>query len=155
MKITSPEGLQQTRPESIHPKKDSVGSANFDNILRKAMDKPDANGNVQRASRLSEPRSVQSLGKPALQTGYLKKTSRVIDLMDTYANSLSNPQKTLKDIEPELMKFLEEAQSLHEDYLSAGKTNTELKNIMEDLLRAARLEGVRFQRGDYLDSDGT
>ena len=51
------------------------------------------------------------------------------------------------------MAFIEEAQSLHEEYISTGNTDDELRNIMEDLLRAARLEGARFQRGDYLDSE--
>jgi hypothetical protein len=51
------------------------------------------------------------------------------------------------------MTFIEEAHSLHEEYINSGNANTELKKIMEDLLRAARLEGTRFNRGDYLDSE--
>ena len=153
MKITNPEGLQQTRPEKVHSKKDSVDSTSFDNELLKALGKPDMNNDIRKTARLSEPRFVQRLGEPGLQAGYVDKTSRVINLMDTYAKSLSDPKKTLKDIEPELMTFIEEAQSLHEEYISTGNTNDDLKNIMEDLLRAARLESVRFHRGDYLDSE--
>jgi len=153
MKITGPEGLQQTQPEKVHLRKDPVGSTGFGNVLREALGQPKVNGDIHGTSRLSEPRSVQSPGGPALQSGFIDKTSRVINLMDTYAKSLSNPKKTLKDIEPELLAFIEEAQSLHEEYVTSGNTNTELKTIMVDLLRAARLEGARFQRGDYLDPE--
>ena len=96
MKITSPEGLQQTRPEKVHSKKDSVGSTGFDHELLKALGKPDASGNIKKTARLSEPRFVQRLGEPGLQTGYVDKTSRVINLMDTYAKSLRTPKKPSK-----------------------------------------------------------
>lgn len=153
MKIAHPEGLQPIRPEKVHPKKDSAGSAGFNDVLREALSKPEADSGIQKTSRLSEPLSIQGFGSSGLQTVYVDKTSRVIDLMDKYASSLSNPRKTLKDIEPELKRFIEEAQSLHEEYVNSGNADTELEQIMEDLLRAARLEGVRFQRGDYLEPE--
>jgi hypothetical protein len=153
MKITNPEGIQQARTEKAHSKKDPLGAANFSYALSEALKKPDLTEGAQETFRLSEPRSIQNLGKANLQTDYVDKTSRVIDLMDAYANSLSNPQKTLNDIEPELTTFIEEARNLHDKYANSENATPELKNIIEDLLRTARLEAARFQRGDYLDSE--
>lgn len=153
MKITTPEGLQQARPEKVHSQKVTVGSGSFEGAMREALEKQNVDGAIKKTAHLSEPRPIQNFGEPRFQTAYIDRTSRVIDLMDTYAKSLSNPGKTLKEIEPELMMFIDEAQSLHEEYINSGNTNRELKNIMEDLLRAARLESARFNRGDYLDSE--
>ena len=153
MKITSPEGLQQTRPENVQPKNNPVGSTDFGNMLRKALEKPDLNSDVQKTAGLTEPRSVQNFGNQYSRADYTDRTSQVINLMDSYAKSLSNPRKTLKDIEPELLTFIEEAQTLHEEYINSGNVDSGLKNILEDLLRAARLESARFNRGDYLDPD--
>lgn len=153
MKITGPEGLQQPRPEKDHLKKDPIGAIGFGNALRKALETPDMNSEVRKLSRLAEPHAAERFGEPVLEPVYIDKTSRVINLMDAYARSLSNPQKTLKDIEPDLTAFIKEARSLREEYMNAGNANPELMTILEDLLRTARLEGVRFQRGDYLDPE--
>jgi hypothetical protein len=153
MKITDPEGLQQNYPEKIRQDKDRIGSNSFNNILKETLWEKDPNDTIQKASHLSEPLSIQPFNEMTLGTDYVDRTSRLIDLMDAYTKSLSNPQKTLKDIEPELLTFIEEAQNLHEAYANSGSPNAELKAIMEALLRTARLEGARFQRGDYLDSE--
>jgi hypothetical protein len=153
MKITNPDGLQQLHQESTQPLKKSPGDSDFNRALQKAMAFPDAKNAVKHSTGLSEPRAVSGIGKPTLQTSYINKTTRVISLLDQYTKSLSNPEKTLKDIEPELMQFIDEAETLHEDYLKTTNPDTGLKTIMDDLLRAARLESIRFQRGDYLDSD--
>ncbi len=153
MKITSPEGLQQTQPENVKPKNAPLGSNDFGKVLKEALEKPGLNSGVQQSDRLPEPHPVQSFGNSNSESTYIDKTSKVINLMDSYARFLSNPRKTLKEIEPELMTFVDEARDLHKEYVNSGNVDSGLKNILEDLLRAARLESARFNRGDYLDSE--
>ena len=153
MKITGLEGQPQVRPGPPHSP-DSPGSADFNKLLRESLEPDDTETRIQKKAPLAEPRSIQNIGRLSpLPSEFESRTARVIDLMDRYAQSLSDPGKTLKDIEPDLLKFIEEARSLHETYLKTENTDTRLTRIMEDLHRTSRLEAVRFQRGDYLDSE--
>lgn len=154
MKITDSEGLNQllkgATPQS--PKKPS-NTAEFKTMLSESLGETNQNEKVSEAPRLTELYSVPKIDDIKFQSGLVDKAARVIDLMELYTSSLSNPRKTLRDIEPELMRFVQEAQSLHDECLKTSDPDTEMKNITESLLRTARLEALRFQRGDYLDTE--
>jgi hypothetical protein len=153
MKITGPETtIQPGQVESPTP--DTPGrSLTFGNMLQEAMDHSDATGPVQKPAPLSEPLAIQGSEGLSFKTAdFAQRTSRAIDLLDSYTNALAAPHKTLRDIEPELKAFVSEAQSLYEDYRETPHDDPQFDAIMEELLRAARLEELRFQRGDYLDT---
>ena len=153
MKITDPENLNQPIQEGSPSPKGPDKAANFGNMLRNALDHSDSSGGVQNSAQLSEPLAVQGFGGPSFEATHIAdRASGVIDLLDAYASALSDPHKTLRDIEPELTAFVSETQSLHEAYLETDRDDPRLDTIMEELLRTARLEGLRFQRGDYLDT---
>lgn len=154
MKIIGPENLQQTQPGSTPAQKRPGDTTGFGNMLREALDQPNSMEGSRDAAPLSEPRAVQNIGQQAFHAdSIVDRTSRAIDLLETYSKALSDPQKTLRDVEPELTAFVSETESLYNEYLLAGNDNPRLKNVMEDLLRTARLERIRFQRGDYLDTE--
>lgn len=154
MKIIGPENLQQSHPGSTPGTKNSVGTANFGNMLQDAMDQTESANGVQKAAPLAEPKAVQGIGQQAFQpAGLVDRTSRAIDLLETYSKALSDPQKTLRDIEPELTAFVNETESLYDEYLQTSHDDPQLKSVMEDLLRTAKLEDIRFRRGDYLDTE--
>lgn len=154
MKITGPESLQQTQPGSAPGAEEPGKTADFGNMFREALDQPKSTGDLQKSVPLSEPRAVQNIGQPAFQPESLvDRTSRAIDLLEIYSKALSDPQKTLRDIEPELTAFVSETQSLYDEYLEKAHNDPRLKSVMEDLLRTAQLENIRFQRGDYLDTE--
>ncbi len=73
--------------------------------------------------------------------------------MEHYAESLADPGKSIKEIEPVLNSFVTESKAIHEEYTQNEKTSGELTKILEDLRRAAQLERIRFRRGDYVDTD--
>lgn len=154
MKIIGPESLQQTKPGSTPARKHPNDTANFGNVLRETLDRPNSTDDIQGASHLSEPRAAQNIGQQAFQPeNFADRTSRAIDLLEIYSKTLSDPQKTLRDIEPELTAFVKETESLYDEYLQTGHDDPRLKSVMEDLLRTAQLEGIRFRRGDYLDTE--
>jgi len=154
MKIIAPESLQQTQPGSTPARKHPNDTTNFGNVLRESLDQPNSTSDAQGVSHLSEPRAVQNIGQQAFQPeSFVDRTSRVIDLLEIYSRTLSDPQKTLRDIEPELTTFVEETESLYDEYLQTDHDDPQLKSVMEDLLRTAQLEGIRFRRGDYLDTE--
>lgn len=154
MKIIGPDSLQQIRPGSTSTSKGPGKTTGFGNTLREALNQPNPADGVQRGARLSEPRAVQNIGQQPVQPGSLAdRTSRAIDLLENYSNALSDPQKTLREVEQELTAFVSETESLHDAYLKTNREDPLLKNVMEELLRTARLEGIRFRRGDYLDTE--
>lgn len=153
MKIIGPEGLQQPKQDETRASKDLRSGEAFGDMLQRAVGRDGASSTVQKNATLSEPQAIRSFVSPAIQSGdFTGEASRAIDLLETYSDALSNPQKTLKDIEPTLSAFISETESMYNDYIESGNENAELKEIMESLLRTARSEAVRFQRGDYLDS---
>lgn len=154
MKIIGPENIQQPQSGSTPGTKKSVGNANFGNMLQDALDQTESANGMQKAASLAEPRAVQGIGQQAFQpAGLVDRTSRAIDLLETYSKALSDPQKTLRDIEPELTAFVNETESLYDEYLQTSHDDPQLKSVVEDLLRTAKLEGIRFRRGDYLDTE--
>lgn len=154
MKITGPDSLQQIQPGNIPTSKGPGKKTGFGNMLREALGQPNPAGGVQSGDRLTEPRAVQNIGQqPAQPGGLANRTSRAIDLLENYSRALSDPQKTLREIEPELTAFVSETESLYDDFLKTNRDDPLLKNVMEELLRTARLEGIRFRRGDYLDTE--
>ena len=78
------------------------------------------------------------------------KTHRLLDLMETYAREMENPNKTLKEIEPLILSIQKKASQLMED---AGKTPIEdakLGKIASECAVAANVEYIKFYRGDYI-----
>jgi len=109
---------------------------------------------VSPSGSLAEPRPVTAVPQaPPPKGTYVDRAKQVIDLMDQYSKALADPKKSLKDIHPVLNEFAENANTLHSDYTKAAKAPTELSKILEDLRRAAQLETIRFQRGDYVGAD--
>jgi hypothetical protein len=154
MKITKPEGLPQVPPQINTTKAKQTETSEFARALQKAAQaKSPAGAMPLTPQRLAEPRPVSMPTAISNQPSILSKAQEVIDLMDFYANSLSDPQKSLKDIEPALNSFVNEAENVHNEYTQNTKTSGELTRILDDLRRAARLEQIRFRRGDYLDSE--
>jgi hypothetical protein len=154
MKIIGPDTLQKAQPESTHTSKRNDKTTHFDNLLRETIDPKDSTGAAPKGTPLSEPRAAQNIGEQSVSAdSLLGRTSRAIDLLETYTKALSDPQKSLRAVEPELLAFVNETRSLYDEYLETDQDDPRLKSVMEDLLRTARLEGIRFQRGDYLDPE--
>lgn len=154
MKITGPDNLQQPQPGSTHSPKGTDQASGFRDMLRETIDQPGPTSAAQKASPLPEPRAIHNAGQQLLQPASLTESaSKAIDMLDSYSKALANPGKTLRDIEPELKAFVHQTESLYEEYLDSGQDDPMLKSVMDELLRTARLEDVRFQRGDYLDTE--
>ena len=153
MKIIGPDSLQHPQPGRASSPTASEGKADFGNMLQKVMDGSDSAQTVRKNASLSEPMAVQRFAPiTAGATDLADKASQAIDLLESYSNALSDPGKSLKDIEPALSAFVSETESMYRDYSESGNDGAELKEVMDSLLRTARSEAIRFQRGEYLDS---
>jgi len=101
-------------------------------------------GNIQKV----QPIPFVNMASP--QKEMVEKVGSVLDLFETYALNLKDPNKTLKDIEPALLNMKQAADSLYkEDFLHADKGN-HLSQLVNNLQVTASVEYFKFQRGDYV-----
>jgi len=79
----------------------------------------------------------------------IKKVEKFLDLMESYVQALSDPQKNLREIAP-IVKSLE---SEKEKLVAWGESLPEdniLKHIVNQTVILSAMEVLRFNRGDYL-----
>ena len=111
------------------------------------------------ATSQNNPVNVNALGElapttltpiePAPQTIF-DRTNFLLDKLDNYSRDLENPAKTLKDIEPLIATIQDDALKLLDETEKAGTTDTELQEIVTKTALTARMEYMKFNRGDYI-----
>ncbi|MBN1843512.1 MAG: hypothetical protein JW883_14680 [Deltaproteobacteria bacterium] len=89
---------------------------------------------------------VSSVGRPAA----LQRASNLLDLMEEYAQALSNPRKTLRSIEPIVLRMQQALKGLDVQSLSYQRGNDELARLVNQISVTASVEAFKFQRGDYI-----
>ncbi len=80
----------------------------------------------------------------------LEHSDKILNLLDDYTRELTNPAKTLKDIEP-LVESIEKEVSLIEAKVADKVHNDkELDKLIKDLAVIANVAAYKFHRGDYI-----
>jgi len=101
---------------------------------------------------LQAPGSIKGVSlNPLLDVKSISIPDRVenfLNLMDAYRDMLANPDVSLKEIGPVMEKVAAEKQRLQQ-ILGTLPPGDELKGILNELLVAASLEEVKFNKGDY------
>jgi len=80
----------------------------------------------------------------------LKRSERVLDLLDEYASGLNDTNKTLKDIEPLVASIKEEADSIQRESQDKLHHDKELERFIKELSVTANVAMFKFHRGDYI-----
>ena len=163
MKIQDDKNIQQALiPESQN--KTQKESGDFEKALSEAQSKIEKSGGgglspdeiqrlnyrLQNASFIPEPEGSSfndHLGKS--HGTEIKKVEQFLDLFESYSQSLFDPEKSLKEIEP-LVKSLEREK---EKLLALAETLPEdsvLRHIIDQTTILGTLEVLKFNRGDYL-----
>ncbi len=125
------------------------GEKSFDKILNRTM------GEAQGAdtSRQSPVPCVNAVAPPQLsEVGpvdgtTVRQADKILDLMDNYAKALGDPQRTLKSVEPILEQIEDEVNQLETD---ASTKDEGFRNVVNDIAVTARVEAIKFHRGDYV-----
>lgn len=121
----------------------------FDSVLSSALEKTEAGEGETEAMGLEEI-SAPAFDLMPLSTTVTDKTDKLLDMLNSYAQQLENPQISLRNIEPVLEEINAEAGALLEDAKFLGEDDSSLKEIATQTAVTARTEYVKFQRGDYL-----
>ena len=78
-----------------------------------------------------------------------EKISASIDLLDTYASMLSNPEKTLKQAHKLLEDLSENNRHLREELDQSPTSDPQLDKILTHLTTLVEVEQIKINRGDY------
>ena len=129
----------------------SVDSDLFKQTFDKAMgeaqaEKTPASTNV---NPLGEIRATHYV-EPATGIAIDQQTQSLLQKLDTYGQKLSNPDVTLREVEPLIKEIRDDATELS---LAASKSNGSdqgLKKIADESAVFATVEYFKFMRGDYI-----
>jgi hypothetical protein len=100
--------------------------------------------------RISQTNPASSATGPESKAAVLGQGERVLDLLDDFAQALADPQKTLKDLEPLVLKMEAEAEPLKTAPGSEGDSDQGLPGLVGDVSLLAHVALMKFRRGDYL-----
>jgi hypothetical protein len=100
--------------------------------------------------KVSQTNPASSAIGPGSKAAFLERGERVLDLLDDFAQALGDPQKTLRELEPLVLKMEGEAKPLELAPDSEGGSDQSLSRLMSDVSLLANVTLVKFRRGDYL-----
>jgi len=80
----------------------------------------------------------------------LNQSDKILHLLDDYARELTDPSKTLKDIEPLVESIRKEVNTIEAEAAEKVDNDNELERIIKDLTITANVAISKFHRGDYV-----
>jgi len=80
----------------------------------------------------------------------LQHASKVLDVLEEYAQALENPQITLKSVEPIVLRIQQELKGLDVRSMTHLGQRDELAELVNHIAVTASVEAFKFQRGDYV-----
>lgn len=95
--------------------------------------------------------NAAALQSPADCTGdVLEKSDKILYLLDDYARELSDPEKSLRDIEPLVERISKEVSLIEAEAAEKVHNDSELERFIKDLAVTANVAVLKFHRGDYI-----
>lgn len=103
--------------------------------------------------RLSQTNPASSATGPDAKAVFLEQGEKVLDLLDDFAKALADPQKTLRELEPLVVRMEGEMRTLEAVPEAEGDSDRSLSRLMSDVSLLAHVAVVKFRRGDYLSME--
>lgn len=127
----------------------------IDQLYHDKLSSPEKTAKGDEFKKIFEQR-LTDIGQTASQlpqgstTEILKRSERVLGLLEEYANGLNDTNKTLKDIEPLVVSIKEEADSIERESQDKLQHDKELERFIKELSVTANVAMFKFHRGDYI-----
>ncbi|MFH2059693.1 MAG: hypothetical protein ABIJ59_12430 [Pseudomonadota bacterium] len=150
--------LSPIGPGAIKNKSSQNSDGSFEKILDSRINAEghgDSTGQLSSLSEIEGPFRAQHLNPASSDQAQLsRKLNNSIDLFERYATFLGDPDKSLKQAYEILEQILSQTQTMTEELDQQPESKTDrisgLKNILAQLMTTARVEQIKFDRGDYL-----
>ena len=119
----------------------------LDDALRRVAHEEHAGDQVSATSRIDFPPLPDRgyVEHPVLQHAY-----DILDLLEEYSQALHNSHMSLKGIEPIVTRIEQELKGLELQSWDDVGQDDELAGIVNEIAVTARVEALKFQRGDYI-----
>jgi hypothetical protein len=123
----------------------------FSETLKQASQSSAADpSKASHAAPLGEIQSVTPHHVGCSTQQIIKDTGRLLELLDRFSQDIGNPFKTLKEIEPTLKDLNAHADMLASASNEAASQDEDLKAIADRCHLRAKIEYLKFKRGDYI-----
>lgn len=166
-KISRVDQVNPAQALSQQEKSKKTGHQAFDQILAGQIKAGSQSEGSEKSGGLSEIQgsfsarhlSALSPAMPENLTQYTSQISDSLDLFERYATFLGDPDKNLKQSYGLLEQILAQTRSLADQFdQETGQSQSPdnekqfsgIKAIINELLTTARVEQIKFDRGDYL-----
>lgn len=126
----------------------------FGQLLSEQLGKTMSSEAQENASVLSEIQSPLNMAftDTSFDTkAYAGKLATSLDLLETYAALLNDPNKTLKQASELLDQVLNQVQGLEKELKTSNAPDADLNKILNQILTTASMEKIKMDRGDYLN----
>lgn len=80
----------------------------------------------------------------------LERSDKILNLLGDYARELTDPAKTLKDIEPLIESIEKEVSLIEAESADKADNDKDLERFIKDLAVTANVAVFKFHRGDYV-----
>ncbi|CCK80282.1 hypothetical protein [Desulfobacula toluolica] len=124
----------------------------FNELLTSQLEKNGKESTLKEVTTLPEIQGsfkAQQLDFSPDQTQLTQKLEDSLDLFETYASWLGDPEKTLKQTHGLLEQVLSSTKALALDVKEHGTSSTDLNQILTQLMTTAQVEQIKLNRGDY------
>ena len=152
-KITNINKISSVEPDIKQKKSSQQGDTSFNDILTNQINKSSNDTGFKENTSLGEIKAsfaAQRLTLELNQTQFTQKLETSLDLLDTYAALLQDPDKTLKQAHGLLEQIIDQTKALDREAKENPDFSHDLKDILTQLLTTAQVEQIKFNRGDYL-----
>jgi ABC-type transporter Mla subunit MlaD len=112
---------------------------------------PDSPTTSQRLPELEGAYKAATINLPDQRHTITEKISKSIELLDTYASVLSNPDNTLKQAYQILEDLSEKNRHLRKELDKSQTSDPHLEEILTHLTALVEVEQIKLNRGDYID----
>ncbi|UCH00873.1 MAG: hypothetical protein JSU78_02625 [Deltaproteobacteria bacterium] len=100
--------------------------------------------------RLSEINAATAQTPTESKADVLERSDKILNLLDDYARGLTDPGKTLKDIEPLVEGIKKEVRLIEAGAVDSLHNDKDLERFIKDLAVIANVAVFKFHRGDYI-----
>ena len=100
--------------------------------------------------KLADIHATSSQISPDCKKDVLGRSDKILHLLDDYAKELTDPTRSLKDIEPLVENIRKEVSLIEDEAARKIKNDNELERIIKDLTITANVALLKFHRGDYI-----
>ncbi|MCX8044454.1 MAG: hypothetical protein N3B18_10050 [Desulfobacterota bacterium] len=125
------------------------GAKKFDAVLSDTLNvKLSESQNHTKA--VSGPQPLSPIDSfPIDREDVIGRVIKLLDIMDSYANKLGNPQVTLREISPLIAKIESESSQLKALAESLPPFD-DIRPLLDEVLIRSSVEIIKYNRGDYI-----